>query len=81
MVVFLGIFLATLLFAPAAKSQCSMCTLNAEQGAKNGNTQTKGINDGVLYLLAIPYILIAGVGLIWYKNYRKKTAVSGFTNP
>jgi hypothetical protein len=57
-----------------------MCTLNAEQGSKNGNTQTKGINDGVLYLLAIPYVLIAGVGIIWYKNYRKKNPVSSFNS-
>lgn len=78
MVVFLAIFLTTMLFSPVVKSQCSMCTLNAEQGSKNGNTQTKGINDGVLYLLAIPYILIAGVGVIWYKNYRKKNSVSSF---
>ncbi len=53
-------------------AQCSMCTINAEQGTQNGNTQAMGINDGVIYLLAIPYVLIAVVGFIWYKNYRKK---------
>jgi len=49
-----------------------MCTVSAEQSVKNGNTQGKGLNNGIVYLLAIPYILIAGVGLLWYKNYRKK---------
>jgi hypothetical protein len=61
---------------PQAQAQCSMCTVNAEQGSKNGNTQTKGINDGVLYLLAIPYLLLTGVGIIWYKSYRKKNTVT-----
>ena len=49
-----------------------MCTVSAEQSVKNGNTQGKGLNDGIVYLLAIPYILIAGIGILWYKNYRKK---------
>lgn len=51
-------------------AQCAMCTINAEQGVKNGNTQAKGINSGVMYLMAIPYLLLAGVGVLWYKKYR-----------
>lgn len=49
-----------------------MCTISAEQGTKNGNTQGKGLNDGIIYLLVFPYILIAGIGILWYRNYRKK---------
>lgn len=51
-------------------AQCSMCTISAEQGTKNGNTQGKGLNSGIVYLLAIPYVLIAGIGILWYKRYR-----------
>jgi len=54
------------------QAQCSMCTINAEQGVKNGNTQTAGLNTGVLYLLAIPYLMALIVGVVWYKKYRKK---------
>lgn len=53
-----------------ASAQCAMCTITAEQGVKNGNTQAKGINSGVIYLMVIPYILIAGLGVLWYKKYR-----------
>lgn len=56
-----------------AQAQCAMCTINAEQGVKNGNTQAKGLNSGVLYLLALPYLGIAGIGLLWYLRYRKKS--------
>ena len=56
-------------------AQCAMCTINAEQGVKNGNTQAKGLNSGVLYLLALPYLGIVGLGVLWYVKYRKKTAV------
>lgn len=60
---------------PKANAQCSMCTLNAENGAKNGNTQTKGINKGVFILLSLPFLLTAGGGLIWYTKFRKSTVV------
>jgi hypothetical protein len=67
-----ALFVTLLVSSFSLFAQCSMCTINAEQGAKNGNTQTKGINTGVLYLLAIPYLLVGGVGGLWYVNYRKK---------
>lgn len=68
------LFAIVLIFAvvPEVSAQCSMCTINAEQGVKNGNTQANGLNTGVLYLLAIPYLLFTAVGILWYKKYRKK---------
>jgi hypothetical protein len=54
------------------KAQCAMCTANAEAGVKNGNTTTRGINKGIMYLLAAPYLAVAAVGYIWYKKYRRK---------
>lgn len=59
-------------FASQALAQCAMCSINAEQGVKNGNTVSAGLNTGVLYLLAIPYIMAIVVGIVWYKKYRKK---------
>lgn len=49
-----------------------MCALNAENSVKHGNTQGNGLNDGILYLLAAPYLAIGVVGFIWYKKYRRK---------
>jgi hypothetical protein len=63
--------LLSLSLSTSVNAQCSMCTINAEQGSKNGNTVTKGINTGVLYLMGAPFLLIAGVGGIWYLKYRK----------
>ena len=53
-----------------ASAQCAMCTISAEQGTKHGNTQGKGLNTGIVYLMLIPYVLIAGMGVLWYKKYR-----------
>ncbi|WP_276359095.1 hypothetical protein [Daejeonella sp. H1SJ63] len=57
---------------PEVAAQCSMCTLNAENSVQNGNTEGNGLNNGILYLLAAPYLAIAGVGFLWYKKYRRK---------
>lgn len=60
------------LISSEVSAQCSMCTLNAENSVQNGNTEGKGLNKGILYLLAAPYLAIAGVGFLWYKKYRRK---------
>lgn len=66
------------LFAIPQKSvaQCAMCTLNAENSVKNGNKQGTTLNNGILYLLAAPYLAIAGVGFLWYKKYRRKAGIN-----
>jgi len=53
-------------------AQCAMCTLNADNSTQNGNTQGNGLNSGILYLLAAPYLAIGVVGFVWYKKYRRK---------
>lgn len=70
--VFLFILLMTGTSINVANAQCAMCSVNAEQSVKNGNTQGRGLNSGIIYLLAIPYVLITGIGALWYLKYRKK---------
>ncbi len=68
----LGLFLMTEAMNPSlSQAQCAMCSLNAENSVKNGNTQGKGLNDGILFLLAIPYLIAVGIGVLWYTKYRK----------
>jgi hypothetical protein len=49
-----------------SKAQCAMCRAVLESGGNNAAAE--GINNGIVYLMAIPYILIAGV---FYFVYRK----------
>ena len=63
------------------KAQCAMCSLTAENATENGNTQGKGLNKGILFLLAIPYIATLGVGILWYKKYRSKKTVNVDNDP
>ena len=40
--------------------------------SEDGLNAAKGINDGIIYLMAIPYILIAGIGFLIYKKFNKR---------
>lgn len=51
-------------------AQCAMCRAVLE--SEEGQTAAKGINDGIVYLMAIPYILMFGLGYIIYKSFNKK---------
>jgi hypothetical protein len=76
--ILLKLFICCLLagaFVQPVKAQCAMCTTAVESNSKNGNTTTKGLNNGILYLLAAPYLAVGVVGLIWYKKYRRKNIV------
>jgi hypothetical protein len=71
LVLFVCSLLAGAMVQPA-KAQCAMCTTAVESNKQAGNTSTNGLNHGIMYLLAAPYIAVAAVGYIWYKKYRRK---------
>jgi hypothetical protein len=53
-------------------AQCAMCTTAVESNAQSGSTTANGLNNGIMYLLAAPYLAVAVVGYIWFKKYRRK---------
>ena len=61
------LFFLLLLFLPETMAaQCAMCRAVLES---EGNVETaEAINDGIVYLMAIPYIL---VGVLFFFVYRK----------
>ncbi len=58
-IVFFFLFFS-LLFPDTMSAQCSMCRAVLE--SEEGQNTAKGINDGIVYLMAIPYVLVALVG-------------------
>ena len=54
-------------------AQCAMCRRTAETNIQsNQNNVGKGLNKGILYLLAMPY-LIGGIGIFaWYSEKKRK---------
>jgi len=61
-VFFLAFFL---LSVDIGYSQCSMC--RAVLQSEEGQATAKGINNGILYLMSIPYLL---VGLVGWKVFQ-----------
>lgn len=53
-------------------AQCAQCAATVATNAKSGDTKANGLNKGILYLLAAPYLAAALVGFVWYKKYRRK---------
>lgn len=54
-------------------AQCPMCRSAVESAMQNDdNTVGVGLNKGILYLLASPYLIVAFVGGLWYRKNRKK---------
>ncbi len=68
--------LLTFLFvADFAIAQCPMCKSAVESSIKSGqNNVGRGLNDGILYLLAAPYLFVGTLGFLWFKKYRAKVA-------
>ena len=52
-------------------SQCAMCKAVVEANLESGSTKGAGLNDGILYLMAIPYIVILIFSIIYYFQKRK----------
>ncbi|MDG2397311.1 MAG: hypothetical protein P8M03_06625 [Flavobacteriaceae bacterium] len=63
------IFFSLFLISEILLSQCSMCRAVLE--SEEGQNTAKGINDGIVYLMAIPYILVFLVGYFIYKELKK----------
>jgi hypothetical protein len=56
---------------PVAQAQCPMCKMSAESNLENGGTEGRGLNGGILYMLAMPYLLVGTLGYIWWRNRKK----------
>lgn len=54
-------------------AQCPMCKTAVESARENGSNAANGLNNGILYLLALPYSIAAVFGTMWFINKRKKT--------
>ena len=50
-------------------AQCVMCKAVAEDSAAEGAVG-RGINQGILYIMAVPYILLGTIGFLIFKKWK-----------
>lgn len=62
------LLIAYCLLPTANYSQCAMCKAVVENG---DSSYAKGLNDGIVTLMIIPYILVAIVAFIIFRYYKK----------
>ena len=51
-------------------AQCSMCRAVLESGANA--KMAEQLNDGIVYLMVMPYLLVGTIGYIVYRKFYKK---------
>ncbi len=57
----------SLFFFLRTNAQCAMCRAVLESG--EDQSAAEGINDGIMFLMAVPYILVAVIGFFVYKTF------------
>ncbi len=62
------LFLVLLLLPRISEAQCAMCRAVLESSDNVGAAE--GINNGIVYLMAVPYILVAVLFYFVYKKMR-----------
>lgn len=64
-------FLFSIFYSLNTNAQCAMCRASLE--SEGSKTKAEAVNDGIVFLMAVPYILVAVIAVVIYRMYRKKT--------
>ena len=56
-------------------SQCAMCKAVVEANLKEGGSAGAGLNEGILYLMAMPYIAVFLFGIFYFLQKRNKKEI------
>ena len=53
-------------------AQCAMCRASLENNVSNGDVGFAArLNYGILFLFALPYLLVFSLGILWYRKSKK----------
>lgn len=66
----LFLVLYSFLFSISANAQCAMC--RAALAGEGNKVKAQAVNDGIVYLMVIPYLLVGGIGYYIYRMRKKK---------
>jgi hypothetical protein len=51
-----------------------MCRAVTESSQQGGSAVAEGLNDGILYLMIFPYIILGTLGFLFYKHKKRVKA-------
>ena len=61
--------LCSMFFSISSYAQCAMC--RAALTSEGNSAKAEAVNDGIVYLMVIPYVLVAGIGYYIYRMRKK----------
>ncbi|MHC5352901.1 hypothetical protein ACYSNX_01695 [Myroides sp. LJL115] len=61
----------TLLSSFSTYAQCAMCRAALE--TEEGGVKAEAVNDGIVYLMIFPYLLVGIAFFLTYRVYKSKT--------
>lgn len=62
------IFISFFLIAESISAQCAMCKAVVESGDAE---MAEGLNNGIVYLMAFPYILVGVAAYFLFRKWKK----------
>jgi hypothetical protein len=63
--------LASIVIPVKVEAQCAMCKRTVESTIEGeGKVVGKGLNNGILYLMTVPYLVLGGIGFMVYRNWK-----------
>jgi preprotein translocase subunit SecY len=69
------LFAMSFLVSLGSSAQCAMCRASVENNVSNGDASIgAGLNNGILYLVVMPYLMAGIIGYLWYRASKKKKA-------
>ncbi|WP_415034373.1 hypothetical protein [Flavobacterium sp.] len=61
--------LGSWLYTVSSYGQCAMCRAAIE--SEGNTTKAEAVNDGIVYLMVIPYLLVGVIGFAIYRMRKK----------
>jgi hypothetical protein len=65
-------FILFFLISIGLNAQCAMCKAVAESNMNGGDSMASGLNNGIVFLMFIPYMLIGSVAYLIYRHRKKQ---------
>ena len=70
------LIISFLIFSLDLSSQCAMCKAVVEANLEAGGTKGAGLNDGILFLMSMPYIAFFLFCFFYYFQKKKTKALN-----
>lgn len=63
------LLLISFFFTTTTNAQCAMCRAAIE--SEGNGVKAEAVNDGIVYLMIIPYVLVGAIGFAIYRLRKK----------